>query len=45
MPQYVIERLAHELDRRFSKGLNGARILIAGIAYKKNVDDMREVRP
>jgi UDP-N-acetyl-D-glucosamine dehydrogenase len=41
MPQYVIERLAHELDRRFSKGLNGARILIAGIAYKKNVDDMR----
>jgi UDP-N-acetyl-D-glucosamine dehydrogenase len=41
MPQYVIERLAHELDRRFGKGLNGARILIAGIAYKKNVDDMR----
>ena len=35
-------RLADELDRRFSKGLNGARILILGIAYKKNVDDMRE---
>jgi UDP-N-acetyl-D-glucosamine dehydrogenase len=42
MPQYVITRLADELDRRFSKGLNGARILILGIAYKKNVDDMRE---
>ena len=25
MPQYVITRLADELDRRFSKGLNGAR--------------------
>ena len=42
MPQYVITRLADELDQRFSKGLNGARILILGIAYKKNVDDMRE---
>jgi UDP-N-acetyl-D-glucosamine dehydrogenase len=42
MPQYVITRLADELDRRFSKGLNGARILVLGIAYKKNVDDMRE---
>jgi UDP-N-acetyl-D-glucosamine dehydrogenase len=42
MPQYVITRLADELDRRFGKGLNGARILILGIAYKKNVDDMRE---
>ena len=42
MPQYVITRLAEELDRRFSKGLNGARILVLGIAYKKNVDDMRE---
>src|SRR5437016_6181081 len=42
MPQHVITRLADELDRRFSKGLNGARILILGIAYKKNVDDMRE---
>jgi UDP-N-acetyl-D-glucosamine dehydrogenase len=42
MPQYVITRLADELDRRFSKGLNGTRILILGIAYKKNVDDMRE---
>ena len=42
MPQYVIARLAEELDQRFSKGLNGAHILVLGIAYKKNVDDMRE---
>src|SRR6266436_3318047 len=34
MPHHVVTRLADELDRRFSKGLNGARILILGIAYK-----------
>jgi UDP-N-acetyl-D-glucosamine dehydrogenase len=42
MPQHVITRLADELDQRFGKGLNRARILILGVAYKKNVDDMRE---
>lgn len=42
MPSYVISRLGEELDRRFSKGLNGARILLVGLAYKKNVDDVRE---
>ncbi len=42
MPRYVIERLREELDRRFARGLAGARILIVGIAYKKNVSDMRE---
>jgi UDP-N-acetyl-D-glucosamine dehydrogenase len=42
MPQYVVEQLATTLDRRFRRGLNGARILIVGMAYKKNVDDMRE---
>ena len=42
MPAWVIERLARALDERAGKGLNGARILIVGIAYKKNVDDMRE---
>jgi UDP-N-acetyl-D-glucosamine dehydrogenase len=42
MPRYVVGRLRDELDRRFGKGLSGARILIVGVAYKKNVDDMRE---
>ncbi len=42
MPHYVVEQLAAALDRRFRRGLNGARILIIGMAYKKNVDDMRE---
>src|SRR5208283_4206379 len=38
----VVERLREELDRRFGKGLVGSDILIVGIAYKKNVGDMRE---
>jgi UDP-N-acetyl-D-glucosamine dehydrogenase len=42
MPHYVVDRLARALDERFAKGLNGARILIVGLAYKKNVDDTRE---
>src|SRR5690606_6861369 len=36
MPHYVVERLAEALDRRCGRGLNGARILIVGLAYKKN---------
>jgi UDP-N-acetyl-D-glucosamine dehydrogenase len=42
MPHYVVDRLAHELDRRAGRGLRGAKILILGVAYKKNVEDTRE---
>jgi UDP-N-acetyl-D-glucosamine dehydrogenase len=42
MPAFVVGRLRVELDRRFGKGLSGSRILIVGMAYKKNIDDMRE---
>lgn len=42
MPLHVTNRLALALDMHQRKGLNGSRILILGIAYKKNVDDMRE---
>ncbi|MES2441437.1 MAG: nucleotide sugar dehydrogenase [Pseudomonadota bacterium] len=42
MPHYVVSRLAEALDRQTGRGLNGARVLIIGMAYKKNVDDMRE---
>ena len=41
MPGYVVRRVQHGLnDRR--KAVNGARILVLGIAYKKNTNDARE---
>jgi UDP-N-acetyl-D-glucosamine dehydrogenase len=42
MPRYVVDKLARVLDTRFGRGLRDARILIIGVAYKKNVDDTRE---
>ncbi|MGD0466518.1 MAG: nucleotide sugar dehydrogenase [Gammaproteobacteria bacterium] len=42
MPHYVIAKLRDALDDRFAKVLNGSKILIVGMAYKKNVDDIRE---
>lgn len=42
MPVYVIDRLREEMDARFGKGLKNTRILLVGLAYKKNVDDLRE---
>lgn len=42
MPDYVINQLREALDLRFGKPLSGARILLVGMAYKKNVDDIRE---
>jgi len=41
MPQYVVRRVAERLNRQ-KKALNGSRILLMGLAYKPNVDDMRE---
>lgn len=42
MPGHVVRRLAEALDAHSGRGLNGARILVLGLAYKKNVDDTRE---
>lgn len=41
MPDYVIGKLTQALNNR-TRSVNGSRILVLGIAYKKNVDDMRE---
>lgn len=41
MPQWVVGKTMDALNER-SKSLKGSRILVLGIAYKKNVDDMRE---
>ncbi len=42
MPLHVVRRLGEALDERAGKGLIGARVLVVGAAYKKNVDDIRE---
>jgi UDP-N-acetyl-D-glucosamine dehydrogenase len=41
MPQWVVHRVADALNAH-GKAINGSRILVLGVAYKKNVDDMRE---
>ena len=41
MPAWVVEKLMLALNDR-NKSLNGSKILILGVAYKENVDDMRE---
>lgn len=41
MPDYVVGKVSLALNRQ-QKSLNGSRVLVLGIAYKKNVDDMRE---
>lgn len=41
MPEYVITRTIEALNAQ-GKALKGARILLLGIAYKKDVDDLRE---
>ncbi len=42
MPGHVIDRLRAALDRATGRGLNGSKVLLVGVAYKKNVSDMRE---
>ena len=41
MPEYTVER-AGKILNRFRKALNGAKILILGVAYKGDIDDYRE---
>jgi len=41
MPDWVVSKVASALNTR-KKAINGSRVLVLGIAYKKNVDDMRE---
>ena len=41
MPTLVVERVAQALNT-VRKPLNGSHILVLGVAYKKDIDDMRE---
>lgn len=41
MPEYVVQR-SGEILNDYGKALNGAKILILGVAYKQDIDDYRE---
>jgi UDP-N-acetyl-D-glucosamine dehydrogenase len=41
MPQHVVEFVAKALNQH-KKAVNGSRILMLGMAYKKDIDDLRE---
>jgi UDP-N-acetyl-D-glucosamine dehydrogenase len=41
MPYYVVEKVRQGLNRR-GKGLRASRVLILGLAYKRDIDDTRE---
>jgi UDP-N-acetyl-D-glucosamine dehydrogenase len=41
MPEFVVQKLTAALNARGTP-VRGAKVLVLGIAYKKNVDDMRE---
>ena len=41
MPHYVVDKVLDALNTR-RKAINGSRILVAGVAYKRDIDDMRE---
>ncbi|MCC5960522.1 MAG: nucleotide sugar dehydrogenase [Rhodobacteraceae bacterium] len=41
MPSYVVNKLVRALSER-GKALNGANILVLGVAYKRDVEDVRE---
>lgn len=40
-PRYCVERAMHILNRH-KKAINGAKVLVLGVAYKANIDDCRE---
>ena len=41
MPEYIVERIVEALNTH-SKSVKGAKILVLGVAYKKDIEDVRE---
>jgi UDP-N-acetyl-D-glucosamine dehydrogenase len=41
MPHFVVDKIADALNRH-QKAINGSTVLVLGIAYKRDIDDMRE---
>ena len=42
MPEYCVERAERLLSDRSRKAINGAKVLVLGVAYKQDIDDYRE---
>ena len=42
MPEYCVERAKDVLSKHFKKAMNGAKVLVLGVAYKNDIDDYRE---
>lgn len=42
MPEYVIDRITELLNERYAKALNKSNVLVLGVAYKRDIKDMRE---
>ena len=42
MPPRIVDRAAEALDRASGRGLSASRVLLLGLAYKPDVDDIRE---
>lgn len=42
MPEYVVERITDLMNKRFAKSINKSTILVLGIAYKRDIKDIRE---
>ncbi len=41
MPEYVVERVCRSLNE-FGKAVRGSKIIVLGVAYKRDIDDIRE---
>jgi UDP-N-acetyl-D-glucosamine dehydrogenase len=42
MPYHVMAAVSNALNKHKKKAMNGAKILVLGLAYKKDIDDLRE---
>ena len=42
MPEYCVSRVGDMLNQRFAKALKGSKVLVLGVAYKRDIDDYRE---
>ena len=41
MPKYVVEKIFNALNER-GQSIKNSKILVLGLSYKKNIDDIRE---